>query len=108
MAKMKEQKRGEIILYKAKQGPQVEVRLEHETVWLDARQIASLFGTQRPAIVKHINNIYRTAELSPDSTCSILEQVATDGKIRKINDCAYHSASAVATLYFLSLHLLAE
>src|SRR3989344_6000882 len=85
MAKVKEEKRGEIILYKGKLGPQVEVRLENETIWLDVRQIASLFGTQRPAIVKHINNIYKTAGLRPNSTCSILEQVAADGKIRKIN-----------------------
>ena len=84
MSNVKEEKRGEIILYKAKHGPQVEVRLEGETIWLDARQIALLFGTQRPSIVKHASNIYKTAELSPQATCSILEQVAADGKIRKI------------------------
>lgn len=64
---------------------QLEVKLEKETVWLDAHQIALLFGVNRPAVVKHINNIYNTAELSRNSTCSILEQVAADGKIRKMN-----------------------
>ena len=39
----------------------------------------------RPAIVKHIGNIYKSEELSKDLTCSILEQVAQDGKKRKIN-----------------------
>jgi len=39
----------------------------------------------RPAIVKHISNIYKSEELFQDSTCSILEQVAADGKKRKMN-----------------------
>ena len=74
-----------IVIYKTAKGPELEVRLNEETVWLDAHQIAALFGTQRPAIVKHINNIYQTGELEQKSTCSILEQVAADGKIRKMN-----------------------
>ncbi len=76
---------GEIIIYKSSYGPEIEVRLERDTVWLDAHYIARLFGVNRPAIVKHINNIYRTGELDKNSTCSILEQVAADGKIRKMN-----------------------
>lgn len=71
----------EIVLYKNK----LEVRLEKETVWLDAHQIALLFGVNRPAVVKHINNIYKSGELNKKPTCSILEQVAADGKIRKMN-----------------------
>ncbi|MEW6773398.1 MAG: virulence protein RhuM/Fic/DOC family protein [Bacteroidota bacterium] len=55
-----------------------------DTVWLDAHLIAILFDVQRPAIVKHIKNIYESGELSEISTCSILEQVASDGKKRKM------------------------
>lgn len=73
--------KGQIVLYKNR----FEVRLEKETVWLDAHQIALLFGVNRPAVVKHINNIYKSNELNKKSTCSILEQVAADGKIRKMN-----------------------
>jgi prophage antirepressor-like protein len=81
----KEKEQNNIVIYKSPQGVTVEVRMEEDTVWLDARQIAGIFGTQRPAIVKHINNIYKTSELSQKATCSILEQVAADGKIRKMN-----------------------
>src|SRR3989344_3397499 len=81
----KESKKGEIIIYKTSTGPKLEVRLEQETIWLDAHQIAKLFGVNRPAVVKHINNIYKTRELEQKSTCSILEQVAADGKVRKMN-----------------------
>ena len=38
------------------------------------------------AIVKHINNIYKSNELDRISTCSILEQVAADGKKRKMKN----------------------
>ena len=77
--------KGEIVIYKSPQGPEIQVKLEKDTVWLDAHLIARLFGVNRPAIVKHIHNIYKTSELSKVSTCSILEQVATDGKVRKMN-----------------------
>jgi len=77
--------KGEIVIYKSPQGPEIQVKLERDTVWLDAHLIAKLFGVNRPAIVKHINNIYKTNELGKKSTCSILEQVAADGKIRKMN-----------------------
>ena len=42
---------------------QLQVKLEQDTVWLTQDQIAMLFGTQRPAITKHLNNIYKSGEL---------------------------------------------
>ena len=56
---------------------------ELETVWLSTDDMASLFDVQRPAVVKHINNILKTNELD-NSTCSILEQVQLEGN-RKVN-----------------------
>ena len=78
-------KKGEIVIYKSPSGPEIQVKLEKNTVWLDAHLIAKIFDVNRPAIVKHINNIYKTGELGKKSTCSILEQVAADGKIRRMN-----------------------
>ena len=46
----------------------VEVRLQDEDVWLNVNAIANLFNVQRPAIVKHINNIYNDEELEKNST----------------------------------------
>ena len=38
---------------------QIEVAFEQETVWLSQAQMAALFGTERPAITKHLGNIYK-------------------------------------------------
>ena len=74
----------EIILYQPDSTVKLEVRLENETVWLTQQQIADLFGTKRPAITKHLANIYKSGELEEKSTCSILEHMGNDGNQRYI------------------------
>lgn len=73
-----------IIIYEDK-NKRINVQLKNDTIWLNTNQMALLFDVKRPAIVKHIQNIYKSGELKKDSTCSILEQVAADGRKRKIN-----------------------
>ncbi len=80
------ERKGEIVLYRTAGGPAaLEVRLERDTVWLDAHQMAALFGRDRTVILKHIHNIYSTNELAEKSTCAKNAQVAADGKIRQID-----------------------
>jgi len=75
------QSRGEVVIYRAKDREiHLEVKLEQEMVWLTQKQIAQLFGTQRPAITKHLHNIFKTGELKENSVCSILEHTAPDDK----------------------------
>ena len=70
-----------IIIYQTEDGQtQIDVRLENEKIWLTQKQIAELFGTKRPAITKHLKNIYFSEELDEASTCSILEHMGNDGK----------------------------
>jgi len=70
-----------IVIYQTQDGQtQIDVRLENDTVWLTQKQIAELFGTKRPAITKHLKNIYSSEELDEKSTCSILEHMGNDGK----------------------------
>lgn len=77
---------GEIIIYQTEDGQaKLDVRLEKETIWLDAHQMGRLFERDRSVIVKHIRNIYKTGELSPNSTCAKNAQVAADGKIRRMD-----------------------
>ena len=87
---------GEIILYQPDEAVKLEVRLEDETVWLTQEQIADLFGTKRPAITKHLNNIYKSGELDIDSTCSILEHMGNDGKKRYTTK--YYNLDAILSI----------
>ena len=70
----------QIIVYQPNETVRLDVRLENETVWLTQEQIANLFGTKRPAITKHLANIYKSGELEREGTCSILEHMGNDGR----------------------------
>ena len=86
MTKRKEEKlnKGEIVIYKPKDGGvDLKIKLKDETIWLAQAQIAELFNTKRPAITKHLNNIFKSGELVKNSVCSILEHTASDGKVYK-------------------------
>ncbi len=74
---------GEIVVYQPDEITRLEVRVESESVWLTQEQIAQLFDVKRPAITKHIGNIFSTQELDENSVCSILERTAADGKTYK-------------------------
>ena len=87
---------GEIILYQPDEAIRLEVRMENETVWLTQEQIANLFGTKRPAITKHLNNIYNSGELDVDSTCSILEHMGNDGKQK--HTTKYYNLDAILSV----------
>ncbi len=79
---------GEIILYQPDEVVKLEVRLEDETVWLTQAQIAELFGTEVPAISKHIRNIIRNGELEKEATVSKMEIVRLEGsrKVKRVID----------------------
>jgi len=79
-------KKGEIVIYQSPAGPEINVKFEHDTVWLDAHLIAGIFGVDRTVIVKHIGNIYKTGELSEKATCVKIAQIAADRKTRQMNN----------------------
>ena len=71
----------DFILYTSNEGKvNIEVFLQDETVWLTQKAISELYGVQRPAITKHLKNIFDSGELQEDSVSSILEHTAGDGK----------------------------
>ena len=53
----------------------VQVVIKDETLWCTQKAMALLFGVQRPAITKHLGNIFREGELDEKVVCSILETV---------------------------------
>lgn len=58
----------------------IEVRIEHESVWLSQEQMARLFERERSVITKHLRNVFRDEELVEESVCAKFAQTAGDGK----------------------------
>ena len=73
----------EILLYTTPNGKvKVEIYLQNETIWLTQQKIADLFRVQRPAITKHLKNIFETRELKEEVVSSILEHTTQHGAIK--------------------------
>ena len=60
----------------------LETTVENESVWLTQQQISELFGVQRPAITKHLSNIFKSGELDEKVVCSILEHTTQHGAVK--------------------------
>jgi len=72
----------EFLLYKTANGDvKVDVLLRNETIWMPQKKIAELFDVQRPAITKHLKNIFERGELDEKVVCSILELPTQHGAI---------------------------
>lgn len=73
----------DFLLYTAPDGQvKVECLLHNETIWLTQDRIAELFGVQRPAITKHLKNIFESGELEEKVVSSILEHTTQHGAIK--------------------------
>lgn len=84
------------LLYTTPQGDiKVEAILSDETVWLTQEQMSQLFGVQKPAISKHLKNIFESGELIEDSVVSILETTAQDGKNYQVR---YYNLDAIISV----------
>lgn len=92
----------EFLLYTAPNGDiKVEVLLSHETIWLTQERMAELFGVQRPAITKHLKNIFASGELDEEQVCSILEHTTEHGAIAgktQIQKVKYYNLDAVISV----------
>jgi len=75
----------------------VEIFLKDENIWLTQDKIAELFGVQRPAITRHLQNIFTSGELVKDSVSSKMELTAQDGKSYKTN---FYNLDAIISVGF--------
>jgi len=86
----------EIAIYQAKNGA-IELRLDkkNETILANINQVSELFGVQKAAISKHLNNIFKEGELKKASTVSILETVQTEGKRKVERKIEFYNLDAI-------------
>ncbi len=69
-----------------------------ETLWATQAQMAELFDVNTPAIGKHLKNIYQDGELEEERTCSILEQVQTEGNRAVTRSLKIYNLDAVISV----------
>jgi prophage maintenance system killer protein len=69
---------GDILLYRAKGGIALEVRVQGDTVWLTQPQMAKLFGRERSVVTKHVNNVFAEGELDRKSNVQNLHIASSD------------------------------
>jgi hypothetical protein len=86
----------EFLLYSTPDGKvKVEIFFHNENIWLTQKRMAELFGVQRPAITRHLKNIFTSNELDEKSVCSILEHTAADSKQYKTK---YYNLDAIISV----------
>jgi len=79
----------------------IETYLHNETLWLPQKRIAELFGVQRPAITKHLKNIFESEELIEKEVSSILEHTTAHGAIEgktQTQEVKYYNLDAILSV----------
>jgi hypothetical protein len=68
----------QIILYKTSDGNiKIDTVFQNETIWLTQAQMAELFDVKRPAVTKHLKNIFESGELDEQVVRSNLEHTTS-------------------------------
>ena len=86
---------------------QLQVALEHETVWLSLQQLTELFGRDKSVISRHLKNIFDSNELQREAVVAKKATTAADGKTYQVEyfnldaiiSVGYRVSSARATQF---------
>ena len=92
----------DFLLYTSPNGKvKVEIYLHNENIWLTQDKIAALFGVKRPAITKHLKNIFESGELDESKVSSILEHTTQHGAIEgktQIQKVKFYNLDAIISV----------
>jgi hypothetical protein len=79
----------------------VSMIMKDENLWLTQDAMAKVFGVQRPAITKHLSNIFEENELDEKVVCSILELTTPHGAIEnksQISKTKFYNLDAIISV----------
>ena len=74
--------KGEIVVYQPNDITRLEVRIEHDSVWLTQAQIAELFQRDRTVVTRHIKNVFGEQELEEKSNVHFLHFANSDKPVK--------------------------
>ena len=75
-----------VILYQSPDGTtSLDVRLDHETVWLNQAQMVSLFDRDQSVISRHLRNVFNEGELDEESNMQKMHFAFSDKPVALYN-----------------------
>ncbi|HET9137706.1 MAG TPA: RhuM family protein, partial [Candidatus Kapabacteria bacterium] len=91
--------RGEIVIFEPEAGgPQLEVQLESETLWLSQRKIGELFDRDPDTISGHLSTIYKDGELDEGRTTGFFPVVQTEGTRQVRRTIKFYNLDAIISV----------
>lgn len=89
----------QIIIYNSEDGQaQIDVRLEEDTIWLNLNQISELFGRDKSVVSRHLNNIFKTGELTREATVAKYATVQKEGGREVTRDIEHFNLDAIISV----------
>jgi len=76
----------------------LEVKLIKETVWLNLNQMAGLFQRNKSVVSRHISNVFRTGELSRESTVAKFATAQIEGDRKITRNIEYYNLDAIISV----------
>ena len=90
---------GELILYQTPEGTvRVEVLYESETFWLNQKRLAELFGVDVRTISEHLQNVYRSGELTEAATIRKFRIVQAEGNRQVTREIEFYNLDAIISV----------
>ncbi|MBW6493780.1 MAG: virulence RhuM family protein [Burkholderiaceae bacterium] len=90
---------GEVLVYEAPDGGvRVDVKLDHDTVWLTQRQMGELFETTPENVLMHLKKIYADGELEELATAKDFLAVQTEGNCQVKRRLKHYNLDAIISV----------
>ena len=88
-----------IIIYQTEDGQaRIDVRLEHDTVWLTQAQMVELFQTTKQNVSLHVGNVFKEGELEQEATVKEYLTVQKEGKREVTRQVKYYNLDVIISV----------
>jgi len=77
---------------------EIEVPVDHETVWLSRQQLSSLFDRDIKTIGKHLANVFKERELQKEATVAKIATVQNEGGREVTREIEYYNLDVIISV----------
>ena len=96
---MSDQESNEVVIYQDKRGEvSLDVSLTDDTVWLNQKQLCTLFDRDKSVISRHIRNIFKEGELEQEATVAKNATVQIEGNRKVVRDVDFYNLDMILSL----------